>query len=77
MVDIFFIIFLTFIPMATGLTNDFHLFEHFIVCVFVKQGRANVVTSHIFTPLFMITISHLSISRLRLVYWSILKIAND
>ena len=59
-----------FIP--TGSTNDFLLFQPFIISVFVQHERTKVVTSHLFTPLFMFI--HLSCltSRLRLFYWSTL-----
>ena len=40
-----------FIP--TGSTNDFLLFDPFIVSVFVQHVRTKAVTSHLFTPLFM------------------------
>ena len=40
-----------FIP--TGSTNDFLLFDPFIVSVFVQHARTKVVTSHLFTPLLM------------------------
>ena len=36
-----------------GSTNDFLLFDPFIVFVFVQHGRTKSVTSHRFTPLFM------------------------
>ena len=38
----------------TGSTNDFVLFDPFIVSVFVQHARTQVVTSQFFTPLFMI-----------------------
>ena len=40
-----------FIP--TGLTNDFLLFDPFIVPVFGQHVRTKAATSHLFTPLFM------------------------
>ena len=40
-----------FSPM--GSTNDFPLFDPFIVTVFVQHVRTKAVTSHLFTPLFM------------------------
>ena len=41
----------SFIP--TGSTNDFLLFDTFIVSVFVQHVRTKAVTSHFFTLLFM------------------------
>ena len=40
-----------FIP--TGSTNDFRLFDPFIVSVFVQYVRTKAVTSNLFNPLFM------------------------
>ena len=39
-----------FVP--TGSTNDFLLFDPFIVSVFVQHVRTKAVTSHLLTPLF-------------------------
>ena len=39
--------------IPTGSTNDFLLFDPFIVSVFVWQGRTKAATSHLFTQLFM------------------------
>ena len=62
--------------IPTGSTNDFLLFDPFIVSVFVQHLRTKAVTSHLFTTLFICSsTSHLFTSRL--VYWSTLKIAND
>ena len=38
---------------CTGSTNDFVLFDPFIVSVFVQHGRTKAVTSHLFIQLFM------------------------
>ena len=37
----------------TGSTNNFLLLDYFLVSVFVQHVRTKVVTSHLFTPLFM------------------------
>ena len=39
--------------ILTGSTNDFLLFEPFIISVFVQHGRTKALTSHLFTPLFI------------------------
>ena len=39
--------------ISTGSTNDFLLFDPFIVSVFVQHVWTKAVTSHLFTPLFM------------------------
>ena len=49
----------------------------FIVSVFVQQGRTKALTSHLSLHCLCSSTSHSFISRLRLVYWSTLKIAND
>ena len=43
----------------TGSTDNFLLFDPFIISVFVQHGWTKVVTSHLFTPLFMFI--HLSL----------------
>ena len=60
-------------------TNDFLSFNPFIVSVFVQHVQKTAATSHLFTPLFMFTPppTYWFTSRLRLVYWSTLKIEND
>ena len=42
---------LTNIP--TGSMNDFHLFDPFILSVFIQQGRTKAMTTQLFTPLFV------------------------
>ena len=64
----------TFIPM--GLTNDFLLFDHILQSFRFCLARADKGVDFSLHFLCSFT-SHSFISRLRIIYWSTLKIAND
>ena len=67
-------------PNGLKLMNYFRLLDPFVVSVFAQHVQTKVLTSHLFSPLFMFTsssTSHLFTLCLHLAYWPTLKIANN